>query len=63
MDKAGIMGLAPPFRSAITWAIRRRGRVSMTHLVLDKAPAVHLVCQVTRPLHVPWEQFSRMLRQ
>ncbi len=63
MDKAGIMGLAPPFRSTTTLTIRGRGRISTMCLVPDKVPAVHLVRQVSRPLHVPWEQFARLLRQ
>ena len=55
------MGLALPFRSTIALVIRRR-RVGTMCLVSNKASAVHLVRQVPRPLHVPWEQFSRLLR-
>jgi len=40
MDKAGIMGLTPPFRSATALMIRGRGRVGTTCLVPDKASAV-----------------------
>ena len=62
MDKAGVMGLAPPFRSTTALAIRVRGRVGMMCLVPDKASAVHLGRQVMRPLHVPQKQFICLLR-
>ncbi len=61
MDKTGIMRFTLPFRVTTTLAIRRRGNSTM-HLVLDEASVVHLGCQITRPLHVPQEQFSHLLR-
>ncbi len=61
MDKTGIMWFILPFR--VTTAITGEGRGNgMVHLVPDKA-AMHLGCQITRPLHVLQEQFSHLLRQ
>jgi len=56
MDKTCIIGFTPPFRSTTALVIGNRGRgLSTTCLVPDKAPAVHLGRQITRPLHVPQE--------
>ncbi len=63
MDKAGVMGLAPPFRSTVTRAIRDRRGKGMTCLVPVEAFLVQLGPQVPRPLHVPWKQFGRVLRR
>ncbi len=61
MDEIGIMWFAPPFR--VTGAImsQRRGS-SVMCLILDEASAVHLGCQIMRPLHVPEKQFGCLLR-
>ncbi len=61
MDETWIMGFTLPFRSTTALVIRDRG-IGKTCLVLDKASAVHLGHQIIRPLHVPREQFVRMLR-
>ncbi len=57
------MGLAPPFRSTTALVVGVKIRVGTICLVPDKASAVHLVRQVTRPLHVPREQFGCLPRQ
>ena len=62
MDKTHAMGFTLPFIRTTAIMKQRKGRLSTTCLVSDKAPAVHLFHQVMRPLHVPWEQFSCLLR-
>src|SRR5216683_8034124 len=57
------MGLATPFISTVTRAIRDREEVRTLGLVPDEAPLVHLGRQVPRPLHVPWKQFGRLLKR
>jgi len=61
MDKTGIMQFTPPFRVTTALMIRRRGNGTMC-LVSDEVSAVHLSHQITRPLHVPREQFGHLLR-
>ncbi len=63
MYETHVMGFTPPFSRTTALTIRDKGGFGMTCLVPDEASAVHLVCQVTRPLHVPWEQFVCVLRR
>jgi len=59
--EAGVMGLTLPISSTVTRAIGDREGISTTCLVSDEASLVHLGRQVPRPLHVPREQFGRLL--
>ena len=59
--ETGPMGLAAPLSGAVTWAMSGGKGSGTTCLVPDKAPLVHLGRQVPRPLHVPREQFGRLL--